>query len=53
MTELPQLPKTDDPLASLRAGIDAHRQTTDAARAVGEQLRNEQAAPIDTTEREQ
>lgn len=43
-------PKTDDPLASLRAGVDAHRQVTDAARQVGEQLRNEQPAIIDTTE---
>jgi hypothetical protein len=50
MPETPQLPTTPDPLASLRAGVDAHRQSVDAARQVGAQLRSEPPQLIDTTE---
>lgn len=50
MPETPELPRTDDPLAALRAGIESHRQLTDAARAVGEELREQPPVPIETTE---
>lgn len=35
MPPVPQLPHTESPLDALRRGIDAHRQTVEAAKQVG------------------
>lgn len=44
------LPKPDDPLAALRAGIATHARLTEAAIQAGADAKANEPAPLDTTE---